>query len=302
MAATLFWIVFRNFLLTLVTLGIYSFWARAERRRYLFSQVALDGERFHYHGTGGELLVGWLKAIGLFVVLVAQMFVWAAIDAEAGPAVGAVILYLGVLAVLPLAIVGTWRYRASRSSYRGIRFSFRGSLGEAYGVYLKGVLLTTLTIGIYTPWFLTNLRRYLVTNTFYGTEPFRFDGEGSDLFLPFFVSGILTLPTLWLSQLWFICKRQFYFLGRTTITRVRLRVSATPASFMWLLLGSGVVQVLTLNIMGPWATVTRVRFLCDSMPFDGALQLAGVEQRAMAASATGEGLTGLLDTDLGIEL
>lgn len=298
---TLFWIVFKNFLLTIVTLGVYSFWARIEKRRYLYSQVELDGDRFQFHGTGLELLLGWLKAIGLIAALFAQMFVWQFLLPDgAGTVLGAIILYLGVIAIVPLAIVGAWRYRASRSSYRGIRFSFRGSLGEAYGVYLKGVLLMLVTLGFYLPFFAANLRRYLTNNTWYGSEKFTFDGEGSDLFLNFIVCLLLTLPTLWLSQLWFLSKQQIYFLGRTTISSARFRFNATPASMMLTLLGTYLLQFVTLNIAMPWATVMRMQFFCDNMALEGAIDFARVQQRVMAASATGESLTDFLNTDIGL--
>ena len=68
------WIV--NTLLTLVTLGTYSFWGKSRIRRYLWAQIELGGDRFAYHGTGLELFVGWLKALPVILVVVyAQVLV-----------------------------------------------------------------------------------------------------------------------------------------------------------------------------------------------------------------------------------
>jgi hypothetical protein len=58
----------KTLLLSILTLGVYSFWGRTEVRKYVWSQSEFEGDRFAYHGTGGELLRGWLKAI-LFVFL-----------------------------------------------------------------------------------------------------------------------------------------------------------------------------------------------------------------------------------------
>ena len=60
----LFKITIVNFLLTIVTLGIYYFWGRTRVRQYIYSQTEFEGDRFVYHGTGKELLIGWLKGMG----------------------------------------------------------------------------------------------------------------------------------------------------------------------------------------------------------------------------------------------
>ena len=58
----LFWMLFRFAFLTIITLGIYRFWAKTKLRRYLWSVVEYDGDRFEYHGTAKELFLGFLIA------------------------------------------------------------------------------------------------------------------------------------------------------------------------------------------------------------------------------------------------
>src|SRR5215470_15846849 len=64
----LFGLYVQNILLSIVTLGIYWFWGKVRIRQYLYGQVALEGGTFSYLGQGKELFIGWLKAIGLFLV------------------------------------------------------------------------------------------------------------------------------------------------------------------------------------------------------------------------------------------
>jgi len=52
-----------NVLLTIVTLGVYYFWAKVRVRSYILSQTECAGDRFAYHGTGRELLLGFVKAV-----------------------------------------------------------------------------------------------------------------------------------------------------------------------------------------------------------------------------------------------
>ena len=58
-----------NLLLTIVTLGIYRFWAKTRIRRYLWSQTEFLGDRFEYTGTGKELLIGFLIVFAFLIVM-----------------------------------------------------------------------------------------------------------------------------------------------------------------------------------------------------------------------------------------
>ena len=48
----LFWLVVWTGALTVVTLGIYRFWARTRLRRYIWSSIMPGGDSFEYTGTG----------------------------------------------------------------------------------------------------------------------------------------------------------------------------------------------------------------------------------------------------------
>ena len=51
-----------NFILRILTLGIYHFWGKTEVRRRIWSAVRLNGEPLEYTGTGKELFIGFLVA------------------------------------------------------------------------------------------------------------------------------------------------------------------------------------------------------------------------------------------------
>ena len=56
-----------NLLLTIVTLGIYRFWATARQRRYLWSNTRIIDDELEWTGTGGEMFIGFLMVMGIFV-------------------------------------------------------------------------------------------------------------------------------------------------------------------------------------------------------------------------------------------
>lgn len=62
------WIV--NIFLTVLTLGIYSAWAKVRRRRYFQGHTLLEGNGFGYHATGKQIFLGRLLAFGLFALFV----------------------------------------------------------------------------------------------------------------------------------------------------------------------------------------------------------------------------------------
>ena len=65
------WIV--NLILSIVTLGIYSAWAKARREIYFKNNTKIFDTGFGYHATGGQIFKGRLVA---FVILVAVNIVY----------------------------------------------------------------------------------------------------------------------------------------------------------------------------------------------------------------------------------
>ena len=61
-----FSIMIVNWLLTIITLGLYYPWAKAKKLRYIYGQTALNSERFHFSGTGKEMFLGYIKVIIIY--------------------------------------------------------------------------------------------------------------------------------------------------------------------------------------------------------------------------------------------
>ena len=72
-------IAFTNLLLTIVTLGIYRFWATTRERRYLWSRTDFIDDPLEWTGTGLELFIGFMMVVALLFVplLVIQFLVQA---------------------------------------------------------------------------------------------------------------------------------------------------------------------------------------------------------------------------------
>jgi len=127
-------IAFTNLLLTIVTLGVYRFWATTRTRRYLWSRSRFVDENLEWAGSGKELMIGFLLAMLVFAVpfiLVTQvaqaMILRGQIALGTGLTLASwlMIFYLG-----GLARYRALRYRLGRTRWRGIR---GGSDDQGFG-------------------------------------------------------------------------------------------------------------------------------------------------------------------------
>lgn len=158
------WIV--NLVLSIVTLGIYSAWAKVRRLQYFYRNTSLAGASFDYHGRPVAILKGRIIAL---VLLVAYNFA-GYVDPRLA------LIVFGVLAVmLPWLLLRSLRFKLHNSSHRGLRFSFRGSLGESYVVFLLLPLATAASLYLLGPLWHQQLKRYQHNHAWYGGTTFGFD-------------------------------------------------------------------------------------------------------------------------------
>ena len=295
---TLFGIHVVNVLLTIVTLGIYYFWAKTRIRAYLSGQTEIEGDRFAYHGTARELLLGTIKAVLVFGLPI--LFLNMIRDVLDVPPVAKVIA--GVVSgslffvFFPIAMVGARRYRLSRTSWRGIRFSFRGHVWALIKIFILGSFLTGLTLGLYYPFFLVSRQAFMVAHSYFGSVKFDFNGRGRELFGPFLVAILLTLPTLGLCWVWYVAFKRRYFWDHTTFGTARFSCRVTGGALLGLWVVNLLLLVGTLGIAWPWVRVRNINFAFRNLALVGALDLARIQQQAQQAGNIGEGLSGFFDS------
>ena len=194
----LFWLAFWTGLLTVLTLGIYRFWARTRLRRYIWSAIDAGGDSFEYTGTGLEKFLGFLIALVVLAVYLGLLQVglsfigfnlWGAVTLESrGPRdvliqVGAT--YVTGLAVLPLIFYAQYRsrcYMLSRTRWRGLRF---GLDAAALGYVWRALLyfaLSLVTLGLLIPLATFRLEKYITDRMWYGDAVFEQQGQWWELY------------------------------------------------------------------------------------------------------------------------
>jgi len=325
----LFKIMLINLILTFLTLGIYSFWGKTKVRRYLCEQSSFAGDRFYYHGTGGELFKGALifgAIFGLFnlgIYSIGQ--IW---NMEAQIIAKTLVPFLIIL-LLPVILVGAFKYRLSRTAWRGIRLSFRGKRKSALWLYIKGYIFTLLTLGLYWPYFTIQKQNFWRSNAYFGSQSFNYEGEGKDIFkvfllmillyvvtiaipiaLPLLVPEIskelanLAFAVVWIPLiigfLYYTVYLDRYNWSKTQFAGGTFNYDAT--AWQWFLLNftNLLIIIFTLGLGIPFATVRSRRFLADHLAVAGNMQLSQVVQEAQKSSALGEGAADGFDIDIDI--
>jgi len=316
------WIV--NLLLTLVTLGIYSAWAKVRRLRYFYGSTRLDGYAFDYHGSPVAILKGRLIAFGLYVVF--------AVLNQTYPE-ASLLLVVPFLLALPWVVMRSRKFHMRMSSWRGLRFDFHGDYGGALKAYIGWLLAAVFTAYILFPVYLYKRIAYVLGDSAYGSQQFRFTtsvgrfwsfglktvGLGFALLFgsAFVIGGLIAAGSKssvagWLGIAALVVAGMtltaYYSrsvanaaFGGLEIGPHRLQSTLHTAPLLKLYLKNLTLTVLTLGIYYPWAKVATVRYQLENTHLVAQGDLDEFcASASVGGTATGEEISDFFDVDFGL--
>ncbi|WP_374374080.1 YjgN family protein [Dongia sp.] len=186
----LYGIFLPNLLWTILTLTVFRFWAKTRMRRYLWSRTSLNGDRFEYTGTGGEMFLGFLIVMPVYVLFfLGLQAVHYGFDIN--PAALFVVQIVAGFLVFYLTFVAQYaaqRYRLTRTLWRGIR---GGMTGSAWSWGSKGMLfafLSGLTLSLAWPWTQMQLLSDRINNSYFGDAKAQADLKSGPVYVTYFVA------------------------------------------------------------------------------------------------------------------
>lgn len=168
------WIV--NTLLKIITLGIYSAWAKVRKRRYFYGCTRLNGSTFDYLADPMALFRGWLIGAAFFILYT--------IGTRVSPLLAS-LLGMIFFAAMPWLIVRSKMFNQRNSAHRNIRFNFVPKYDEAYLVFAGLPILLPFTLGLLFPYLVYRQKRFLVEYSEYGRSGFSFDASVKEYYLVF---------------------------------------------------------------------------------------------------------------------
>lgn len=273
------WIV--NVLLSIITLGIYSPWAKVRNNRYFYANTYLDNDHFQYLAKPITILKGRLIAVAFFILysVVAGIYPLAAL-------VFALILFFAI----PYLVNKSMAFTHRMSAYKNIQFRFKASYSDAFKVIYIWPVIGFLTLGIMYPQTIRKMHLYKATNSTYGTTPFEFDASYEDYAMKFlFMLGIAVLfivpawaiatyaPSVaFISPimmsfayaaiiLYFIVSIGNLFFAHLTIADHAFESTFSIPSLAVVMLKNIIFTVLTLGLYLPVAKVNIAKYTCDHL-------------------------------------
>lgn len=291
-----------NLLLTVITLGIYRFWAMTRWRRYFWSHVTFQGERFEYTGRGVELFLGFLMAIGILIGLGIATGILSAVFGlihHSLAAIPIIALYAGILILAFAARFSAQRYRLSRTLWCGIRGGMTGS-PLAYGARsLLYTLLLPLTLFQLLPWMQLRLAEQRINASRLGNAAFSFRGKARSVYLPFVATfiGMVLLFAAVVAVVWSVIAPGIApFIGHGNDPRLAAGIQrAIPVVIIGV-----IVWGIGSALIGCWYSALFVRHVVGNTTFDTLALRSTVTGRALLWLTIGNGLIALFTLGLGL--
>jgi len=326
------WIV--NIALTLVTLGIYSAWAKVRTLRWFYGHTLLDDRAFSYLASPMQILKGRLIALAALVAYYATSYF--------APMLAGLLL-LAFFIAMPWIVVSSLRFHARMSAYRGLRFDFTGTLGEAARIFIGLQLLLIPTLGLILPYLAYRQVKFIAENTVYGQTTSRYQGSLKPFWGVYLLSfALILLPLSIIAYggyqayvlqaagmpkataaatvgMYMVAGMVAFYLmlpviialiqartanllyNPTTLGPVGFDSSQRVRDLIWIYLSNLVLIALTLGIFIPWAKVRLARYRAGHLIVSGPQDLgqftAGQQQ---GSTATGAELANLFDLNIGL--
>jgi uncharacterized membrane protein YjgN (DUF898 family) len=300
------WIV--NILLTILTLGIYSAWAKVRRNRYFYGNTFLNGRSFDYHAQPMQILIG--RAIVIALLIAYNLVLTFA------PLAGIVVVPAFIL-FIPWMIMRGLRFAARVTSYRNVRFDFTGRYGGAFAAFLLGGILSAITLGILAPVASRITARYLFNNLSYGGKWFFSDPQLKKLYGVWWLPALMALlgfvilgtiaaamvgafsnlfeeaefgdngepPVAFIAVVVLVYAGIFIVYGAANLLyragvrnvtytatlfddRHNLLADMPRWRYAWIAFSNIIVTLLTVGLMRPWAAVRMARFTAQHTALD----------------------------------
>lgn len=289
------WIV--NLLFTILTLGVYSAWAKVRRLQFFYGNTRLAGDGFSYLARPIVLLRARLLVLAVLLLYAAAFWFW--------PPVGFLLTLLLIL-VYPWVIHRSLRFNSRMTAWRTVRFDWHGTYGQSFKVFVLWPIAGFLTLGLVFPFAVRAMREHLTNNRAFGHARFSVHtGIGDYYFvtgaalLVFLFGGsvlavilglVLGLLGVGLGFDGFVAEgaeviallaaplavhaagELFMALTRNiVINRLVLYAghhfdcNLSGAKILWISVTNALAVILSLGFLWPWAQVRRWRYLTHAM-------------------------------------
>lgn len=318
------WIV--NLALTIVTLGVFSAWAKVRSTRYFYGNTYIGDHSFDYHADPVRILIGRIIALAALIAY--------SLASAFAPLLG-VLFAIILLIATPWLVISALRFNARNSSYRNIRFGFDAEYGEAAHTYVLWPLFAAFTL--FTTWPLARRAQlqFNINHHSFGGKPFEAEIPGKAIYgsygfglLVFFILMLVAMPlagfigaasgasnvavgtmiymaagAAMVIAVTFTSTLVFNLaIGHTILAgRFRFESDLSPVMVIWLFVSNLALMLVTLGLFYPWARVRMARYTAACLAVTGPADMDGFASELVAGQgAIGEEIASFFDVDVGL--
>ena len=187
---------------------------------------------FKFNLTGGKLLPVWLLTL-VFIIAPFVAIIFKAKEIEPDDPSGLIFIIPAIFFIYAFALLLTFyitKLIIEGIEYKEKPFAFNGDILKFIGIFLLGLLLCIITIGIYMPWFIRKIQKFFIDNSSYEAYPLEFKGKGGELFVIILVTYLI--PIAFIALL-------------STIFTLFNHMHQSPVA-------SGIIQVISMFVMIPY--------------------------------------------------
>ena len=291
------WIV--NLCLSIITLGIYSAWAKVRNKKYFLGNTSIDGRTFEYHAKGIQILIGRIIVVAALAVL----SVSSSISLMAN-----IVATIFIVGAFPWLVNRGLKFNAAMTSWSNVRFRFQGKYWKAFLVFVLYPILTVLSLYLAFPFLSRAMTRYTVGHHSLGDHSFAFDSPIRPFYVALFLTFLWVVLGLVLVSAMFVLShalspdgftgllsgpgadistalilvsaiiivlvfmplvtiysafiRNAVFRGMVLEDGHRFKSTISPVTLIWIAVSNAVAVVFSLGLLLPWTRVRMARYLC----------------------------------------
>ncbi|MBD8009857.1 MULTISPECIES: YjgN family protein [Acinetobacter] len=267
-----------NILLTVLTLTLYSPWAKSRRQRYFYGNTEFLQRRFDFTGLPSKIFLGRLLALEIYIV-----FLVVSNYSVLLTTLGLGMLYMAV----PWLFRLTLKFRSRNTKFGNTRFYFYGENKYLYRLLSVEVIKTLLSLFILLPRLIWLYKHYCFDHLQLGQFKFRLNATHKNymsavyrpllLMLAFSFAMvalidasqssnseydllIVILLLLWVIGLIFILPIMLARIYITTWNNLFLgenffKTRANPWRYAWIVLSNWVLKIISLGLLSAWADI-----------------------------------------------
>ena len=294
------WIV--NVALTVVTLGIYSAWAKVRKLRYIYGNTSIEGGHFDYHAKPKAILIGRLIAVGFLLLYI--------LSSQYAPVLGLLII-LPIMLGIPWLMVRSMVFQLRNTSYHGLRFNFQRNYADSFKAFYGGALITVVTLGLGAPTAIYMRNKFAAVNAGYGNTQFTWSGIQGEFYSVVWKSiglafiGVVVFSLVLAPMMSALMPQQLpadagmqpgapsaiftmlialpllvFYVAIGVYLQVRLKnyvwntLTLRNSSFestlsvrimLWLYLSNAAAIILSIGLLAPWAQIRMARYRAECM-------------------------------------